>query len=123
MLVYGSESYLIRGVAMKVYNELGPGFLESVYQEAMEIELSRSGIPFQPQKELIVYYDGMPLQHRFRADFVCYDRIIVEIKALSEITGTHKAQILNYLHATKMRLGLIFNFGCLGGVQFERLVL
>ena len=120
MIFYKEESYKIIGAAMKVYNNLGSGFLEAVYQEALEIELNRLGIPFEREKEVSVYYDGVMLQQTFRADFICCDDIILELKAVSNLTDSHRAQVYNYLKATKMKLGILINFGNSDGLEWER---
>ena len=122
MLYHSNESYAINGAAMQVYNVLGHGFLESVYQEALAIEFTKRGIPYQREKELKIYYDGKELQQTYRADFVCYDDIIVEIKAVSELDGSHLSQVYNYLKATGFKLGLLINFGHYNGIQIERKV-
>ena len=122
MLYHSNESYAIHGAAMQVYNVLGHGFLESVYQEALAIEFTKRGIPYQREKELKIYYDGKELQQTYRADFVCYDDIIVEIKAVSELDGSHRSQVYNYLKATGFKLGLLINFGHYNGIQIERKV-
>lgn len=123
MIVYKQESYDIVGAAMYVYNKLGHGFLESVYQEALEIEFNRRNIPYEREKELQIVYDGVLLKQIYRADFLCYGKIIVELKAVSELDDSHKAQIYNYLHATGCRLGLLINFGSSDGLEYERKVL
>ena len=123
MIVYKEESYKIIGAAFKVYNNLGHGFLETVYQEALEIEFGRQGIPFEREKELCVIYDGVQLKQTYKADFVCYGKIIVELKAVSELLDAHRSQVYNYLHATGYRLGLLFNFGCSDELEKERIVL
>ena len=122
MLYHSNESYAINGAAMQVYNVLGHGFLESVYQEALAIEFTKRGIPYQREKELKIYYDGKELQQTYRADFVCYDDIIVEIKAVSELDGSHRSQVYTYLKATVFKLGLLINFGHYNGIQIERKV-
>jgi GxxExxY protein len=91
-IILKQEVYAIIGAVMEVYNELGPGFLEAVYQEAMEIELSLRNIPHQPQRQLLLHYKGRRLKKEYVADFVCYDAIIVEIKALDKLTGKDEAQ-------------------------------
>lgn len=111
MMVYKKESYDICGAMFAVHKELGCGFLERVYQDALEIEFQERGIPYEREKEIRIMYKGRPLGNPYRADFVCYGRIIVELKAVSETTGVHRAQILNYLKATKMKLGILANFG------------
>ena len=108
---------------MKVHRTLGAGFLEAVYQEALEIELHRQGVPFEREKELQIHYDGIELQQRYRADFVCYDSIVVELKAVSSLDKNHYAQVINYLKATNKKLGLLINFGNHEELIWERLVL
>src|SRR5688572_29296336 len=90
--------YVIVGAAMEVYNQLGSGFLEPIYQEAMEIELKQRGIPFERQKELIIFYKGIPLTKRYVADFVCEGPVLVELKAMEKLTSREEAQLLNYMH-------------------------
>lgn len=122
-LVYPSESYAIRGAAMRVYNVLGSGFLEAVYQEALEIELEKRHIPYEKEKELEIYYDDIKLGKKYVADFVCYDKIILELKAVKELDDSHRSQIYNYLKATGFRLGFLINFGKYDELQIERRVL
>ena len=122
MLYHGKESYDITGAAMHVYNTLGPGFLEAVYQEALAIEFKKRGIPYEQEKELKVFYDGQELKQTYRADFVCYGNIIVELKAVSEFDNSHRSQVYNYLKATGYKLGIIFNFGSREELQYERVV-
>lgn len=122
-LVYPNESYAIRGAAMRVYNVLGSGFLEAVYQEALEIELDKRHIPYEKEKELDVYYDGIRLGKKYVADFVCYDKIILELKAVKELDDSHRSQIYNYLKATGFKLGFLINFGKYDELQIERRVL
>ena len=122
MLYHGKESYVITGAAMHVYNTLGPGFLEAVYQEALAIEFKKRGIPYEQEKELKVFYDGQELKQTYRADFVCYGNIIVELKAVSELDNSHRSQVYNYLKATGYKLGIIFNFGSREELQYERVV-
>ena len=105
---------------MQVYNTLGSGFLESVYQEALAIEFTKRGIPFVKEKDLKIYYDGHELKQTYRADFVCYDSIIVELKAVSDLNDSHRSQVYNYLKATGFRLGFLYNFGHYYGLQYER---
>ena len=119
-LLYENESYAIRGAAMKVYEILGHGFVESVYQEALEIEFRRRNIPYKREVEIKVYYYGVLLEKKFRADFVCYDSIIVELKAVSELDEGNLLQLCNYLKATHLRLGLLINFGNMSGMEIER---
>lgn len=111
MIIYPSESYKIIGCMMKVHRELGCGFLEKVYQEALEREFIAEEIPFQREVNLKIYYRGVPLQQEFIADFVCYGKIIVELKAICKISDVEKAQVINYLKATGYELGILANFG------------
>lgn len=122
MIYQSKESYDITGAAMQVYNTLGSGFLEPVYQEALAIEFTKRGIPFVREKELKIYYDGHELKQTYRADFVCYDNVIVELKAVSDLSDSHRSQVYNYLKATGFKLGLLYNFGHAAGLQYERKV-
>ncbi|MEA2045211.1 MAG: GxxExxY protein [Euryarchaeota archaeon] len=110
-LILKDEFYQIVGAAMEVSNQLGCGFLEAVYQEALEIELAERRSAHVPQKRIAISYKGRVLKKVYVADFLCHDRIVVEIKAIKAITGIEKAQLLNYLKATNLPLGLIVNFG------------
>jgi GxxExxY protein len=123
MIIHKEESYKVVGAAFKVYNNLGPGFLEAVYQEALEIELQRQGIPYEREKELKIQYDGIELKQTYKADFVCFGKIIVELKAVSALDDAHRSQVYNYLHATNYKLGLLLNFGCPDELEYERKVL
>lgn len=123
MIIYKDESYSIVGAAFHVYNKLGHGFLEAVYQEALEIEFQRRGIPYEREKELKIMYDGVELKQTYKADFVCYGKMIVELKAVSDLDDAHRSQVYNYLHATGYRLGLLLNFGCSDELEKERIVL
>ena len=105
------ESYAIIGACMAVHRELGAGFLEAVYQEALEKEFLLRDIPFVREKKLQVVYKGTVLQKSYSADFVCYEEIIVELKALSMLESAHEAQLINYLKASDLRIGLLVNFG------------
>lgn len=120
-LIYPKESYLINGAAYEVYKKLGFGFLEAVYQEAFEIELIKRNIPYEREKELSISYGDIVLQQKYRADFVCFGKIIVELKAVSELTDSHRSQVFNYLHATDFRLGILLNFGYDDGVEIMRI--
>jgi GxxExxY protein len=122
MLIYKEEAYAIVGACFAVYKEKGCGFLEAVYQECLEIEFAHCGIPFTSQTELPLFYRGRRLKQVYRADFVCYEKVIVEIKAVSELVDEHRAQLLNYLHATGFALGLLVNFGHYPRLEYERLV-
>ncbi len=105
------EIYRIVGAAMEVYNELGRGFLEDVYQEALERELKRRNIPFVSQQKINVYYKGEPLDKYYIADLVCYGDVIVELKAVAEVTDVHIAQVVNYMKATRTKKAVLINFG------------
>ena len=118
-LIFKEESYEIIGACMEVYNNLGPGFLESVYQEALSRELTVVGIPFQEQWGIDVYYKGRKLEKKFFADFICHNQIIIEIKAMEALAPIHEAQIITYLKATGKPLGLLVNF-CAKSLQYKR---
>lgn len=122
-ILHKEECYQIQGAVFDVYREMGNGFLEAVYQECLGNELLKRGIPFVEHQELRLFYKGEMLRQTYIPDFVCHEAIIVELKALSATTGAHKAQVLNYLKATGMRLGLLVNFGCHPKATVERIVL
>ena len=109
--IYSSETYNIIGAAMEVHRVLGCGFKEAVYQEALEKEFNLRNIPYVREQSFPVYYKGELLDTNFRPDFVCYDKIIVELKAVSDITDEHYSQVLSYLRACELKLGLLINFG------------
>lgn len=115
------QTHAIIGAAMAVHRELGPGFLEPVYQEALGIEFAARGIPFAREVELPVFYKGRRLACAYRADFVGFDAIVVELKALQAVTGVEEAQLLNYLKATRLERGLLINFGR-PSLEFKRFV-
>ena len=121
-LILKSESYEIIGAAMEVHNELGCGFSEPVYQEALELEFLHRGIPHEREKQLPIYYKGILLDKKYISDFTCYNQIVVELKALSNLSSEHEAQVLNYLKATGFRLGLLINFGG-KSLEYKRLLL
>lgn len=110
-LLFEKESYMIRGCALEVHKELGCGFLEKVYQDALEIEFRNVGIPYEREKQIKVQYKGETLMHDYYADFVCYESIIIELKAVETVLPIHKAQTINYLKATGFQLGFLINFG------------
>ena len=122
-LIYEDETYAIRGAIYEVYKTLGVGFLEGVYQEALELELAARGIPFEAQPEIAIAYKGTILRQKYRADIVCFNKIIVELKAVKQILPEHAAQLQNYLRATGMKLGLMVNFSHHPGVEIKRIVL
>ena len=116
------RTYAIIGAAMEVHRELGCGFLEAVYQEALALELSARDIPYRPQVELPVSYKGRRLACDYRADFVCFESVIVELKALNGLASVHETQVINYLKATGLEVGLLINFGATS-LQHKRLIL
>lgn len=121
-LLLKEEVYAIVGAAMEVHRELGPGFLEAVYYEPLEIEMRARGIPYEPQRWLPIFYKGRELLKHYQPDYICHDQIIVEIKALDELTNHELAQVLNYLKASQLHVGLLINFGCRGKLEWKRLV-
>jgi GxxExxY protein len=121
-LLFKEESYRIMGACFEVYNELGSGFLEAVYQEALRLELQWQGIPFQEKAEIGLYYKGTKLDQTYEPDFLCYGEIIVELKAVKALVDEHRAQVINYLRSTHKRLGLLVNFGHYPKLEYERLL-
>lgn len=121
-LLYETESYQILGACFEVYKDKGCGFLEAVYQECLEIEFERQGTRFVPQTELKLAYKGRQLVQIYRPDFVLYDKIVLEIKAVSGLADEHRAQLHNYLKATGYRVGLLVNFGHYPKVEHERII-
>jgi len=119
-LIYSDETYAIRGACFEVYKTLGSGFLESVYQECLGIELKLRGIPFQSQPKLSLEYKGMPLASAFIPDFICYDSIILELKAIRLLGDPDRAQLHNYLKSGDIPVGLLINFGHRPRVEIER---
>ncbi len=109
-LLYPEESYKITGALFEVHKALGPGLLEKAYQEALEKELTFQDIPFEREKNFTIMYKGEALEQKYVADFVCYDKIVVELKAVDSILPVHKAQVINYLAITGYKLGLLVNF-------------
>ena len=122
-LILKEEVYRIVGAAMDVWYTLGRGFLEPVYQEALQIELGRRDIPFEAQRPLRIEYKGLELKKEYIADFICFGQIIVEIKACEGLTGRDEGQIINYMKATHMRVGLLFNFGSQAKLEWKRYVI
>ncbi len=121
-LIYKEEVYTIIGAAMDVYNSLGPGFAEPVYQEALGIEFTNRVIPVKAQQELVILFKGKPLKKTYIADFVAYEKIIIEIKALDKLGSNEEAQLLNYLKATSNPLGILINFGAINDLEWKRMV-
>ena len=121
-LLLKDEVYAIVGAALEVYNELGSGFLEAVYQEAMAMELAAKTIPFEAQKELCIYYKGQCLEKKYFADFVCFGTVLIELKVMKQIGSGEEARLLNYLNATGPRVGIIINFGDPGRLDWKRMV-
>jgi GxxExxY protein len=105
------KTYQIIGAAMEVHRHLGGGFLEVVYGDALEMEFQERGIPYQREKDLQIYYKDKVLPHFYKADFICYDSIVVELKAVENLTVESQAQVINYLAATGCKVGLLLNFG------------
>lgn len=121
-LIYKEETYEIVGAAMDVYYTMGVGFLEPVYQEALAIEFARRGIPFEREKKLDLYYKGTKLDKTYSPDFVCFDNIVVELKVVVQIAGSHAAQLINYLKVMQKRLGLLMNYGASPRLEWRRFV-
>ena len=119
-VVYKEESYAIIGACLEVYNVMGAGFLEGVYQKCLEREFMLRGVPFVAQKRIALFYKGYDLQQDYIPDFVCFDKVIVELKAVSRLNDEFRSQILNYLSATKFELGLLINFGHHKTLEKER---
>lgn len=122
-LLLQKETYLIRGAIFELYKEIGSGFLEAVYQQCLEREFTSRQIPFQSQPDLSISYKGEILNLTYKPDFVCYEKILIELKAVKVIVDEHRAQIHNYLRASGLRLGLLVNFGHTPRVEIERIIL
>ena len=122
-MLHKDEVYQVIGACFAVYNDKGHGFLEPVYQDCLEIELAHCGIPYESQKELDLQYRGQSLKHKYIPDLLCYGKIIVELKAVKEVTDEHRAQVMNYLRATGLEVGLLVNFGHFPGLQWQRIVM
>src|SRR5271165_326878 len=119
-LIFRDEAYAIMGACFAVYRDKGCGFLEAVYQECLEIEFEYCKIPAKAKQPLLLSYRGQTLRQVYQPDFICHDKIIVEIKAVSALADEHRAQLLNYLSATEFQLGLLVNFGHCPKLEFER---
>lgn len=122
-IVFKEESYKLMGACFEVYKEKGCGFTEPVYQECLALEFRRQGIPFIAQPAIELEYKGTKLEQFFRPDFICFGTILIELKAVSHLINEHRSQVLNYLNATKLRLGILINFGNHRKVEYERIVL
>ena len=122
-IVYAAECHQFIGACFEVYKDKGSGFLEAVFQECLELELGFQRIPFKAQLPLSLTYKGCPLKQKYGADFLCYDKIVIELKAVEKLTDDHGAQLLNHLHATRHRLGLLVNFGHHPNLEWECMVL
>jgi GxxExxY protein len=122
-IVYKEESFGIMGACFEVYKEMGCGFVEPVYQECLELELAMQGMPFKPQAALRLVYKGRRLKRKYTPDFILFDKIVLEIKAVKELVDKHRAQVHNYLKATGYRLGLLVNFSHYPQVEYERIVI
>ncbi|ODU37846.1 MAG: NADH:ubiquinone oxidoreductase [Thiobacillus sp. SCN 63-374] len=121
-LVFREEVYAVVGAAIEVHRSLGAGFLEAVYQEAMERELLLREIAFKAQRELVIHYKGQPLGKSYVCDLLCFDKVLVELKAMDRLTGREEAQLINYLKAAGLPVGLLINFGAHGKLDWRRLV-
>ncbi|MGE5609362.1 MAG: GxxExxY protein [Bacillota bacterium] len=117
------ETYAVVGAAMEVYNTLGPGFLEAVYQEALEVEFTERGIPFESQKPIMICYKNHLLQKHYIADVVCYGALLTELKAIENLTPREESQLINYMKATGLRVGLLLNFGHPKNLDWKRMIL
>lgn len=121
-ILFKDEAYKIVGAAFEVYNNLGSGFLEPVYQEALSLEFKSQNIPFQPQVILDIYYKDLKLEKHYIPDFICFGDVIVEIKAIDKPSGKEMAQMINYLKATKSKIGILLNFGNKSEMEWKRVV-
>lgn len=122
-MLFPGEVFQIQGAAFEVYRSMGPGFLEAVYQECLTIEFEERGVPFTALKPLRLAYRGRELKTRYTPDFVCFDKIVLELKAVRDVGPEHRAQLINYLRATGLRLGLLINFGYANKAQIVRVAL
>ena len=122
-LLCADEAYAIQGAVFEVSREMGVGFLEAVYQECLAIEFATRGVPFRATPSLALKYKTRGLRQTYSPDFICYESIVVELKAVRDIAPEHRAQLINYLRATGLRLGLLVNFGCAPKARIERFVI
>ena len=121
--IYKQESYDVMGACFEVYKEMGAGFVEPIYHECLEREMNYRRIPFVHHAGLALRYKGEPLKLNYEADFVTHSKIVLEIKAVKRLDDSYRVQLLNYLRATGFQLGLLVNYGRVGGLEWERLVL
>ena len=119
-MLFKDEVYAIQGAVFDVYRNMGNGWREEVYQQCLELELADRGIPFESKRELPIFYKGRKIEKTYIPDVICYGQIILELKAVSELTNEHRAQLLNYLRMTKSKLGLLINFAAYPKVRIER---
>ena len=122
-VLFKEQSFQIMGACFEVHNKMGGGFVEPVYQECLAIEMGLRGIPFAVKQQVELQYKDRILKQEFEPDFVCFEQIIIEIKAVTSLCDEHRAQVLNYLHVTRFKLGLLVNFGTHPKLQHERFVL
>ena len=121
-MVLREEVYAVVGAAIEVHRELGAGFLEAVYQEAMERELATRGVAFESQRELVIQYKGQPLGKSYVCDLLCFDSVLVELKAMDRLSGREEAQLINYLKSSGLSVGVLINFGAHGKLEWRRLI-
>ncbi|MSU19705.1 MAG: GxxExxY protein [Lacunisphaera sp.] len=122
-LLYRDEAYRLIGACLAVHKDKGHGFVEAIYQDALEIELELSGIPFERQRNFSIHYRDRPLKHTYTPDLIGFDKIIIELKAAKALNDEHRAQLLNYLKITGLQLGLLVNFGSYPRLEWERIIL
>jgi GxxExxY protein len=120
-MILKDESYAVMGACFEVYNQLGPGFLEPVYHRCLEIELTSRSIPFVSKPKVPILYKGESIGCLYEADFICYQQIILELKAVAQLATQHEAQLMHYLKATQLPLGILLNFCCPTELQYKRI--
>lgn len=120
-MILKDESYAVMGACFEVYNQLGSGFLEPVYHRCLEIELTSRGIPFVSKPKVPILYKGESIGCLYEADFICYQQIILELKAVAQLATQHEAQLMHYLKATQLPLGILLNFCCPTELQYKRI--
>ena len=121
--LYQQEGYDFMAAAFEVHTEMGHGFLEEVYHESLELELTQRGIPFVSKPKLLLFYKGQPLKKQYEADLIVVGEIVVELKAVKALLPEHEAQLINYLRATQKRVGYLVNFGSFPKLEWKRFVL